>query len=989
MPAASVPDAPAASPPLSAPLDIAVVGVSALVPGSQSVTGFWRTVASGRDLMREVPPSHWLVDDYYDSDPDAPDRTYATRGAFLDPVDFHPMAYGIPPKMIPATDTTQLLALMTAELALSDAFGKDLSSLDKTRTGVILGASGLEQLSEMGYRLQRPVWRKAMREHGMDDAEADRLCDAIADHYTPWQEASFPGLLSNVVAGRIANRFDLNGPNCTVDAACAGSLAALSMAVSELQLGKCDTVLTGGVDTFNGIAMYMCFSKTPALSRSGDCRPLSDTADGTMLGEGLVMFALRRLADAQRDGNPVYAVLKGIGSSSDGRGGAIYAPVPRGQKIALERAYQQAGYGPSTVELVEAHGTGTKAGDAAELTALIDVFGQDRPEGRDDEPWCAVGSVKSQLGHTKSAAGAVGLLKAVLALHQGAIPPTIKVSAPSELLAERRSPLYASTELRPWVRDSRHPRRASVSSFGFGGSNFHVTAEEYRPDRQRSATPMLRTTSSELLLLGAGSSEELAAAALKLSGSTAPLAEDARAGQLSFDAGLPYRLAVLASDRAQAVERLRSLAEHLRDAPERSVSHPGRAHYAGPVTEPGRIAFLFSGQGSQYVGMGAALALHSPQALAVWDQAADWGAELGCAPHRLVFPPPAVGKDAVRRQARELAQTDNAQPALAVQCLAQLSVLTSLGLRPDCTGGHSFGELVALHAAGVYDGSTLFRLAVRRGELMAEAGAAQPGGMLAVECSADRLLSLLGPQLPEGLWLVSHNAPEQVVLAGEHAAVQAAADALGKSGVPATRLATGAAFHSPAVAAAATPFDAFLDVTALRPPRIDVWSNANAQLYPREPGAVRRLLGSQMVSPVRFAEQVEAMWLSGVRDFVELGAGGALTRLVSRNLGDRPHLAVAVDQRGSDGFAALQDALARLTVHRARPLDLTALWAPFADASAAPTGKPAGRGPTVAIRGSNYGKPYPPAGSARDRRAARPQQAAVGAATGGSRSTAS
>ncbi|GAA2920729.1 hypothetical protein GCM10010446_00900 [Streptomyces enissocaesilis] len=956
MAAPSVPAAPAQVPPSpTSPLDIAVVGVSALVPGSQSVTGFWRTVSSGRDLMQEVPPSHWLVGDYYDSDPSAPDRTYATRGAFLDPVDFNPLAYGIPPKMIPATDTTQLLALMTAELALSDAFGNDLSSLDRTRTGVILGASGLEQLTEMGYRLQRPVWRKAMREHGIDDEQADRLCDAIADHYTPWQEATFPGLLSNVVAGRIANRFDLNGPNCTVDAACAGSLAALSMAVSELQLGRCDTVLTGGVDTFNGIAMYMCFSKTPALSPSGDCRPFSDEADGTMLGEGLAMFALRRLADAERDGNPVYAVLKGIGSSSDGGGGAIYAPVPGGQRIALERAYQQAGYGPSTVELVEAHGTGTRTGDSVELTALTDVFGKDRPDDSTGEPWCAVGSVKSQLGHTKSAAGAVGLLKAVLALHQRALPPSIKVSAPNPLLADRGSPLYVSTELRPWVRDGRHPRRASVSSFGFGGSNFHVTAEEYRPGR----APMLRNVTSELLLLGADSPAELAGAALRLSGSTAPLDEDARATQLSFDAGRPYRLAVLAADRAQATERLRSLADHLRDEPSRSVSHPGRAHYAGPVGEPGRLAFLFSGQGSQYVGMGAALALHSPQALAVWDRAADWGGEFGCAPHRLVFPPPALNRAARRRQAQALAQTEHAQPALAVQCLAQLSVLTSMGLRPDCTGGHSFGELVALHVAGVYDAPTLFRLAARRGELMACAGAEQPGGMLAVECSADRLRDVLGPHLPKGLWLVGLNAPEQMVLAGEHAAVQTAADALSRCGVPSTKLSTGAAFHSPAVAAAATPFDAFLDVTALRAPRIDVWSNVTAELYPQEPAAVRRLLGTQMVSPVRFAEQVDAMRRSGVHDFVELGAGSTLTRLVSRNLGDRSHLAVAVDHRGTDALAGLQDTLARLTVHRARPLDFAPLWAPFA-ATDAPPRKPGRRGMTVPIRGSNYGRPYPP-----------------------------
>ena len=244
--------------------------------------------------------------------------------------------------------------------------------------------------------------------------ELKTFSERIAAGYAPWQENTFPGLLGNVVAGRIANRFDLGGTNCVVDAACAGSLAALEIGLNELYLGDSDMVIAGGVDALNDILMFMCFAKVTALSPSGDCRPFSDKADGTMLGEGLAMFALKRLEDAERDGDRIYSVIRGIGTSSDGRAKSIYAPSPTGQAKALRRAYAAAGYGPETVGLVEAHGTGTKAGDAAEFSALREVFDA---SGREDRQWCALGSVKSQVGHTKSAAGAGGLFKAIMALH--------------------------------------------------------------------------------------------------------------------------------------------------------------------------------------------------------------------------------------------------------------------------------------------------------------------------------------------------------------------------------------------------------------------------------------------------------------------------------------------------------------------------------------------------------------------------------------------
>ncbi len=467
---------------------IAVVGVSAILPGSSDKSGFWRDIVRGADLLTDVPPSHWLVDDYYDPDPTATDKTYAKRGGFLSPVDFDPAEAGIPPKLMPSTDTSQLLALIAARQVLEDAFpGARLKDVPRDRIGIVLGVTGAQELAiAMAARLQHPVWRKAMRDSGLEEGQIADVIDRIRKSFPEWTEASFPGLLGNVVAGRVANRLDLHGPNCVTDAACASSLAAVSMAVGDLQLGRADVVITGGVDTMNDVFMYMCFSKTPALSRTGDCRPFSKDGDGTMLGEGIAMFALKRLADAERDGDRVYAVIRGLGGASDGKAKSVYAPLPEGQARALRRAYEEAGYGPATVELVEAHGTGTVAGDAAEFAGLRSVFDA---AGRKDRQWCALGSVKSQIGHTKAAAGAAGMFKAVMALHHGVIPPTIKVTEPNPELALETSPFYLSTRARPWIRGADHPRRAGVSSFGFGGSNFHVALEEYTGPGQRPAPP--------------------------------------------------------------------------------------------------------------------------------------------------------------------------------------------------------------------------------------------------------------------------------------------------------------------------------------------------------------------------------------------------------------------------------------------------------------------------------------------------------------------
>ncbi|MFE3247640.1 SDR family oxidoreductase [Streptomyces sp. NPDC059209] len=925
-----------------------MVGVGALVPGATDAAGYWRILTGGRDLITEVPASRWLVTDHYDPDPAAPDKTYARRGAFLPEVDFDPLAYGVPPANLPATDTSQLLALMVADQVLTDAGG--LPGMDRDRVGVVLGAASLELLPHMYGRAHSPVWLKALRESGIAEAEARAVCDRISAHFRPWQESSFPGLLGNVVAGRIANRFDLHGTNHTTDAACASSLAALSTAVGELTLGRADLVISGGVDTGNDIGMFLCFSKTPALSRTGDCRPFSDTADGTMLGEAVVMYALKRLSDAERDGDRIHAVIRGIGTSSDGRSTAIYAPLPGGQARALRRAYEEAGYGPRTVELVEAHGTGTKAGDTAELAALREVFGE---PGHDGGQWCAIGSVKSQIGHTKCAAGAAGLLKAVMALHHKVLPPTIKVDRPVPAAAAPDGPFYVNTEARPWVRSAGHPRRASVSSFGFGGSNFHVTLEEYVPSGAPGRVPPRhRSTPSELVLFSAGSPDGLVPPETY---GDRPLAALARESQRAFSPTDPVRLAVVATDTADLREKYARALTLIRQRPGTAFSTPNGVRYAFGDPAPGRLAFLFPGQGSQYVGMGAGLAMLSPEAQAVWDRLG--GTVFDGRPlHRPVFPPPAFTDEERAARAAVLAATEWAQPALAVHALAALAVLRGLGLRPDCVAGHSFGELVALHCAGALDAESLVALARRRGELMRDA-AGVPGAMLAVTADRERVLAVLAGGEYGDIWPANLNSPLQVVLSGTAEAVARAGKAFAAEGVGTHRLTTSTAFHSPLVAPAGEPLAAFLRTVPLTEPRIEVYGNADARPYPSSPDAVRRRIAEHLASPVLFQEQIEAMYAAGVRTFVEVGAGTTLTGLVGQILGDREHAAVPVDRADRSGVTTLHSALGELAV-RGVPLDFDPLWAPYA----APETSVKEREPrmTVQISGANYGQLYPP-----------------------------
>jgi acyl transferase domain-containing protein/acyl carrier protein len=937
--------------PAAPSVPIAIVGLGALFPGSTTSREFWRDILEGRDRLTDIPRTHWLREDYFAPKPGTPDKVYAARGGFLPEVEFSPMEFGLPPSTLPATDTAQLLALVVAKHALLEATRGKFESVDRSRMSVMLGvASATELVGSMSGRLQRPIVEHAMRTAGLSADEIARVGKAFDDCYVPWQESTFPGLLGNVVAGRITNRLDLGGTNAVVDAACAGSLAAVSMAMNDLALGRSDLVLTGGVDALNDIFMFMCFAQTGALSVSGDCRPFSDRADGTMLGEGIGILALRRLEDAERDGDAIYAVIRGLGSSSDGKAKSIYAPSPQGQTLALRRAYELAGYGPETVGLIEAHGTGTVAGDAAEVEALRTVFEAAGAKRNS----CALGTVKAQIGHTKAAAGAAGMIKAVLALHHKILPPTIKVNAPNAKLRIEESPFYLNTEARPWVHDAPHPRRASVSALGFGGTNFHVALEEYVGPSERPAR--LHTAPTELLLLSAQSPSALVAAcrdtAAKL-GTPGALTHLAKQSQLGFDAGAQARLAIVASDEADAREKLASAITSIEKSGDTPFSTPRGVHYGvGASAGRGAVALLFPGQGSQSVGMGADLAMHFECVRALWDDAAADVRDGDTTLAARVYPKPTFGVEARESLEKSLTATEWAQPALTATSLGMLRLLARTGLTPAMVGGHSLGEVTAGVAAGLYDERTAIAIARRRGELMAKASAT-PGAMTAVAADAETVRKDVAGL---DVVLANHNAPKQVVISGSVTAIAEAEARLTAAKRTFRRLSVSTAFHSPLVSDAVAPFRAFLDTVSLGSPRLPLFANATAAPYPLTPEAARAQLAGAVASPVRFVEQVEAMYAAGARTFVEVGPDAVLSKLVERGLEGRPHLAVSLDQRGKHGLTALQTALGRLAVAGHR-LDFAPLWEGLTlpeDRAAKPPAKF-----TVTLSGANYAKPYP------------------------------
>ena len=903
---------------------IAIVGAGAILPDAPNVPAFWENIKNGRYSITEVSPDRWDPSYYYDPDPSVPDKTYSKIGGWVrdhvwDPVKWH---LPIPPRVTDAMDQAQKWAIAATREALED-YGYPKRPLDPDRVAVILGnAMAGEKHYLTSLRVHFPEYAHELA--GISEfaalPEAIRnnitreLHERVGKHLPEVTEDTMPGELANCIAGRIANLYNFHGPNYVCDAACASAMAAMTAAVEGLIERDYDAVITGGIDRNMGAPTFVKFCKIGALSGTGT-RPFAEGADGFVMGEGTAIFLLKRLADAERDGDKIYAVIRGIGASSDGKGKGITAPNPIGQKFCLERAWKNAGLSPATATLIEGHGTSTRVGDVVEAQSLADML----------RPHClpmhstALGSVKSNIGHLKGAAGAAGVLKTALALRDKVLPPSVNCEHPSPDIDFAHSPIYVSTELKPWEIPADVPRRAGVSAFGFGGTNFHMVLEEHVPYRLTgngkrsvsvSAIPshatkeaIMNPSPSAVSASSPGCKAPLRGAMVIGATSEEILSERLRAVMKQAEAGrapeptapadadlrAPERLAIDYADAADLADKsgkaLRALAS---DQPViwKALRAQGIFRGRGPAA---KVAFLYTGQGSQYVNMLRPLYAMEPIVAETFAEA-----------NRVMTP--LLGKPltdfvfvdesdpaAVAKADEDLRQTAITQPAVLAIDLALTRLLAAYGIKPDMTMGHSLGEYGALVAAGAMPFDDALEAVSARGRGMTKVAVADKGKMAAVFAPLSEIERIL--KTVDGYVVIANiNSDHQAVIGGASDAVQRAIAVLQGSGYEVSEIPVSHAFHTSIVAPASEPLRKELERHHLESPRVPIVANFDAEFYPTGPGAVPKMLdilSKQVASPVQFVKGLHRLYDAGVRIFVEVGPKKALQGFAEDVLGER------------------------------------------------------------------------------------------------------
>ncbi|MFD5030370.1 beta-ketoacyl synthase N-terminal-like domain-containing protein [Streptomyces sp. NPDC058405] len=869
---------------------VAIVGMAAFFPGARNLDSYWHNIVNGVDAITEVPADRWDEEFYAPDGPRRSDRVYCRRGGFVDQdAEFDVARFGIMPTSVPGTEPDQLIALEVAHQSLADAGGEPVLPADRQRAGIVLGRGGyltpglvrLDQRVRTANQVVRTL-RELAPELGDDRLEEVR--SAFAAQLGPERPESAIGLVPNLAASRVANRLDLRGPAYTVDAACASSLVAVDHAVRELAAGRCDVMLAGGVHHCHDITLWSVFNQLGALSPSQRIRPLHRDADGVLIGEGTGIVVLKRLADAERDGDRIYAVVSGTGVASDGRSASLFNPDPGGQVRAVRQAWDAAGLDPRAADaigLLEAHGTATAAGDRAELATITEVFGPAVGER------AAIGSVKSMIGHTMPAAGIAGLIKAALAIHHGVLPPTLHCDEPNPALeATRFVPLERA---RPWTESATGaPRRAGVNAFGFGGINAHVVLEQ---PATAPAVRTARTTVSEperVLRLAAADPSSLAA--LLDADDSAVLA-----------AGLDERAPAAGPARLGIVDPTARRLKLARKAVGKGAAWRGRSDVwfsPRPLLGEagGRTAFVFPGLEAEFEPQVAELAERFGLA---------WSA----------------GEDA--------RVGDVGRHGAAVFQLGRLldTSLRRLSVVPDAVAGHSVGEWTAMACGGIHSADEVdtFLAGFDPDALRV------PGAAFAVlGMPAEQVLAELAGR---GDVVLSHdNAPNQSMICGPEEAVGELVQRFRARGVIGQVLPFRSGFHTPMLAPYLDPIRRAAETYTLHPQSTPVWSATTAALYPDDPAAVRELFVRHLLEPVRFRLLISAMHDAGYRAFIQLGAG-QLGSLIDDTLAGKDRLVVSAHSPARDSLAQLRRVVTALWVDGGTP-DAGPLLGPVSTVSA-------------------------------------------------------
>ncbi|GIF26164.1 acyl transferase domain-containing protein/phosphopantetheinyl transferase [Actinoplanes tereljensis] len=854
----------------------AIVGMAAILPGAGDLDTYWRNLVEGRDAITEVPAARWGGPHYDPAQSHRPDRLYCNRGGIVDEfATFQPLKYGIMPNSVDDIEPDQLLMLDVATAAIEDAGGTGRMP-DADRIGVIVGRGGTLSPGQARHaqRVRLPtqmlqILRELLPE--LTDEQIARVRDRFDDQLGEFHPEGTIGLVPNLAASRVANRLNLRGPAYTLDAACASSLLAVDQGISELAAGKLDLVLAGGVHHVHDISFWSVFSQLKALSQQGRIRPFDADADGLLIGEGTGIVVLKRLEDAERDGDRIYSVIRGTGVSSDGRSASMFNPATSGQVLALRRAWQAAGLDPRAADalgLLEAHGTATPTGDAAELTSVAEVFGP-HPGGER----AVIGSVKSMIGHAMPAAGIAGLIKAALAVHHGVQLPTLHVDRPrAEMAATRFEPIRAA---RPW--ESPGPRRAGVNAFGFGGINAHVILEQWTAPVRRTAGS---SSQDQVLRLAADTPAEL----LKLLSSSPAGPVGTGNCRLAIADPTPARI----NAARKIVERGASWRGG------RDVWFTASPLLGSGGSGDGKIMFVFPGVEAEFAPRTADVAALFGLPDSEWS-AADLG-----------------------RHGTGL-----------VECGVLLDeALRKINIHPHAYAGHSLGEWTAARVSGLMSTAAV-------GEFLHafDADAVEVSGyaFAAIGAGVDEVVPLLAAY--PGVVLSHDNAPAQTVVNGPSDQIDRLVEDLRARRIMCQALPFRSAFHTPVFEPGLRAIGDALGRWQITESRVPVWSATLAAPFPPDPAEVAEVFVRHMVTPVRFRDTVAAMHEAGFRVFLQVGAG-QLASLISDNLPTQDHLSMPVNVSRRPGTAQLRRVAAALWVEGASP-DFTLLDPPPAGSNVA------------------------------------------------------